>query len=183
MNIEELIKPENDLERLIISNPIWIEGATFPFPPRKGHPEGAVINHIVEVLENVDKYSNARNRADLRVITLIHDTFKYKVDESKPKSGENHHAMIARRFAEEIGITNPIILDIIELHDTAYNAWCNGSRDGKWSKAEERAHKLIERLDAVDVEALDLYLSFYRADNETGDKEKENFEWFEALCI
>jgi hypothetical protein len=37
----------------------------------------------------------------LRIIAIIHDTFKYKVDRSKPKEGENHHGMLARRFAEK----------------------------------------------------------------------------------
>ena len=183
MNIQEIIKPENDLERKIITNEEWIAGATYPIPPRKGHPEGAVINHIAEVLVNVDKYCDKHNRTNLRLITLIHDTFKSKVDDSKQKSGENHHAMIARRFAESIGITNDIILEIIELHDEGYNSWQKGFRDGRWDKAKERAEKLIHRLDATDITALDLYLTFYRCDNLTGDKTQDNFEWFEHLIL
>ena len=174
--IIQRIKPETDLERAIVSDPEFLEGAKFG-KPRKGHPEGEVINHIVDVLANVDKYSNDENRADLRIIALIHDTFKYKVDEKMPKHGENHHAMIARRFAEKFNLPETI-LDIIELHDEAYNAWCKGDRDGKWDKADKRAYELIERLDD---EALDLYTVFYKCDNETGDKSQENLEWFMNL--
>ncbi len=185
MDFEELVRPENELERSIIANAEWQEGAK-EGKPRRGHPEGAVINHIVEVLLNVDKYSPhaSKERADLRIITLIHDTFKHKVDRSKDKSGENHHATIARRFAERIGITNKTILEIIELHDEAYNAWCVGDRDDKkWGKAEDRAKRLISRLDDVDVEALNLYLKFYKCDNETGDKKQDNVSWFDDIVL
>lgn len=176
MNIEEIIKPETSLEKRIISNEEFIEGALWG-KPRKGHPEGEVILHIGEVLKNVDKYSTIKNRQKLRLIALIHDTFKNKVDETKPKSGENHHAMIARRFAEKF-ITDKEILDIIELHDEAYNAWCKGDRDGKWDKADIRANNLIRKLG----DSIDLYLTFYQCDNETGNKEQYNFNWFEKLC-
>lgn len=172
MIIKNIIKPETDLENMIISDNEFIIGATWG-KPRNGHPEGRVIYHIGSVLENVDKYSIHENREKLRLIAIIHDTFKYKVDDTKSKSGENHHAMLARRFAEKY-ISDKKLLDIIELHDEAYNSWCKGHRDGQWSKAENRAKKLIERLG----DSVNLYLSFYQCDNETGDKVSENFNWF-----
>jgi len=95
--IEELIKPETELEKLIVSDPEFIEGANWG-KPRPGHPEGTVLLHIVEVLKNVDKllenvhYDDAVPiRKNLRLIAICHDTFKYKVDGTKSKEGENHH--------------------------------------------------------------------------------------------
>lgn len=174
--IKEIIKPENELEEQIVADSEFIEGAMFG-EPREGHPEGKVVYHIEEVLENADKYSSQENRKELRFIAMIHDTFKNKVDESKSKSGENHHAMIARRFAEKY--TNDTkILDIIELHDEAYNSWCKGDRDNKWDKAEIRANKLIERLG----DSIELYLTFYKCDNETGNKRQDCVAWFQELC-
>ena len=182
MNLETYIKPENDLERLIIRDPEFIEGAQWG-KARGGHPEGKVIFHIEEVLANVDKYANKENRDDLRLISIIHDTFKNKVDTSKDRSGENHHAMIARRFAEKY-ITNPIVLDIIELHDEAYNAWCVFQRDAKKEeKAKGRAIKLVNRLDKLDMNALDLFLTFYKCDSETCDKEQDSVKWFDDLIV
>jgi hypothetical protein len=175
--IEKIIKPETELEKQILADKDFIAGANWG-KPRRGHPEGQVISHIAEVLANVDKYSTTKNREKLRLIAIIHDSFKYKVDRDKPKVGENHHGMLARRFAEKY-ITDSKVLDIIELHDEAYNAWCKGDRDGKWEKAEERAYALIDQLDL----SLDLFLTFYRCDNETGDKENHDFEWFNELCI
>ena len=63
------------------------------------------------------------------------------------------------------------------LHDEAYNSWCKGDRDDKWNKAEERAWKLVKRLE----DSLELYTTFYRCDNETGDKEPDNFKWFQTF--
>lgn len=173
INIRELINPETDLEKKIIRDPEFIKGALYG-RPRPGHPEGAVIYHIAEVLANVEKYSDILTRRDLRLIAIIHDTFKYKVDNSKPKVGENHHAMIARRFGEKYHI-NKDVLDIIELHDEAYNAWSMGGRRNDWKGAEKRMERLILRLTDENFE---LYKTFYQCDNETGDKDKLNFEWF-----
>ena len=174
--IQDVIKPETELENKIIADEDFILGAMWG-KPRNGHPEGQVIHHIGHVLKNVDKYATEQNREKLRLIAIIHDSFKYKVDLTKPKSGENHHGMIARRFAEKF-ITDNEILEIIELHDEAYNSWSKGQRDGKWDKAENRARQLIERLG----KSLTVYLEFYQCDNATGDKDSEDFIWFWNLC-
>jgi len=174
--IKEIIKPETELENRIINDKDFIEGVMWG-KPRNGHPEGQVIYHIGNVLKNVDKYSTSKNRDVLRLIAIIHDSFKYKVDIKKPKSGENHHAMIARRFAEKY-IQDKEILEIIELHDEAYNSWCKGYRDNNWHKAETRAVQLINRLG----NSINLYLKFYRCDNEAGGKDGADYVWFSEMC-
>ncbi|MEE9214347.1 MAG: HD domain-containing protein [Thermodesulfobacteriota bacterium] len=75
------------------------------------------------------------SRSKLRLITLIHDTCKFKVDINKPKTGNNHHAVIARYFAEKY-IDDTSILDIIELHDEAYLSWRKGHYTGNWQRAD-----------------------------------------------
>ncbi len=168
------IKPETELERLICSDPEFALGALWG-EPRPGHPEGKVLIHIEHVLANVERINKFPElRMQLRLLAILHDTFKNKVDNTQSKSGENHHGMKARRFAEKYNI-DPVVCDILELHDEAYNAWCKGSRDNKWNKAEDRAKKLVERL-GVNIK---LYMIFYACDNETGDKVSENFTWFE----
>lgn len=173
-----LLQPETILEQEIISSAEWIEGAGWG-EPRPGHPEGVVILHVLEVLDNVDKfYGNSPLREKLRIIAIIHDTFKNKVDRKLPKSGENHHAMIARRFAEKF-TTDNAILDVIQRHDDAYGAWNKGKRDGDWALALELAHQLIADLGPH----LELYLSFYQCDNFTGDKTSEPYEWFKEIVF
>jgi hypothetical protein len=176
--IKKIVNPINGIETAIVNDADFIAGASYG-KPRSGHPEGQVIYHIKEVLENVDKwYGDDEDYDNLRLIAIIHDTFKHKVDKTKPKVGENHHGMIARRFAEKY-ISNPDVLQIIELHDEAYNAWQKGGRHGDWYKAKMRADTLIRGL--LIEGCLDLYLKFYRCDNATGDKEQENYEWFIEL--
>lgn len=173
--IKQIIKPENGIESAICNDNEFINGCNYG-KSRPGHPEGAVIYHIKEVLENIDKwYGDDEDREDLRFIALVHDTFKHKVDQRKPKTGANHHGTIARVFAQNFANNNGL-LKIIELHDEAYNAWNIGGRKGNWYKAEERANQLIEGL--LLEGCLDLYVKFYRCDNATGDKEQENYEWF-----
>jgi hypothetical protein len=74
--------------------------------------------------------------------------------------------VIARQFAERY--TNDAeLLDVIELHDEAFNSWVKGSRGGKWDAAEERANRVLDRLGS----SADFYLRFYRADNGTASND------------
>jgi hypothetical protein len=173
---EAAIVPETELEARIVSDPDWVEGIAWG-EPRPSHPEGSVAAHVNEVLANVDRVAlDPRDRERLRLVALIHDTFKHMVDPDRPRTGENHHALIARRFAER-HLDDEELLDVIELHDEAYNAWVKGDRGGNWPAAEARARRLIERLG----DALPFYLRFYRADNATGSKNQAPLEWFEEL--
>lgn len=168
--IEEIIKPETDLEKRICNDPEFRIGM-LEGKPRKGHPEGQIIFHVQEVLKNIEAYSS--DNESLRLIAIIHDTFKYKVDRTKPRVGENHHGMIARRFAEKYDL--PIdILDVIELHDEAYNIWKVFNVKHKTHLADERAKKLLSRLG----NSLRLFAKFYRCDNKTGNKSSSDYDWF-----
>ena len=168
---------ENDLEKRIAADPAWREGADWG-RPRPGHPEGTVKAHIATVLDNVDRfYGDNVDRDKLRLIALIHDTFKYQVDTDRARTGENHHAMRARRFAEKY-VDDVPVLEVIELHDEAYNAWQKGNRDNNWDRAHERAKALIDRLG----ETRPLYLAFYHCDNTIEGKQPDSLKWFEQLC-
>ena len=169
-------EPVSDLESRLVGDPDFLAGADFG-KPRPGHPEGAVKWHIAEVLANVDRwYSESPLYSDLRLIALVHDTFKYRVDPDRQPSGDNHHGAYARRFAEKY-LDDPQLLLIIELHDEAYNSWQKGFFGGNWHAAEERAQRLIDRLG----DATELYLAFFRCDNATGDKKPDSLNWFSDL--
>jgi hypothetical protein len=173
-NVTELpFELETDLERLIAAQPRWQSGIEWG-RPRHGHPEGTIKLHIAAVLANIDRlFADDPSRGQLRLIALIHDTFKGEVDTDEPRIGENHHAMRARRFAEPL-ISDTQVLDVIELHDHAFNAWKHGSLFFDWKKAESRASNLLERLGGT----IDLYLRFYQCDNETEGKDQTCFVWF-----
>lgn len=172
--------PETDLERAIMGDVDWIDGLAYGIP-RRGHPEGAVVKHIPEVLANVDKYAiGAADRLDLRLVALVHDNFKYQVDRTRDRTGENHHGWLARHFAERY-IGNETILTVIEWHDEAFLSWKKAVANGKLVPGTARAVRLIERLSALGPEAIPFYERFYRCDNETGDKTQEQRAWFHIL--
>ncbi len=166
---------ETDLERTIAADPAWQQGVIWG-KPRYGHLEGAIQNHIADVLGNIDRQQpppSPEERRILRLIALVHDTFKYRVNELKPKMGNNHHAHIARVFAEKY-ISDPRILDLIDLHDEAYNSWRLGAYKGRWSHAEERVNNLLAKLGS----SLPLYVRFFLADSQTDSKDQAPVEWF-----
>ncbi len=115
-----------------------------------------------------------KNAVGCACAALIHDTFKYAVDTSHPRTGENHHGARARRFAERY-LEDPELRELLELHDEAYDSWLAGQRDPQ--RGERRAACLIERLGP----SLPLHLAFYRADSATGGKSHEPLHWFESL--
>jgi hypothetical protein len=167
---------ETELEARISADPAWREGILWG-QPRPGHREGQVRYHIAEVLANVDQQATApEERRALRLITLLHDTLKFRVDPARPRTGENHHGALARRFAERY-LDDIAILEIVELHDEAYTSWRLGTVKGRWDRAEARAARLVERLGP----RLPLYIRFFRADNRTASKERAPLLWFEQF--
>ncbi len=167
---------ETALERQIAADPEWQTGVVWG-KPRYGHMEGQIQYHIADVLNNIDQQCPPPNeRTLLRLIALVHDTFKYRVDETRPKIGTNHHAYIARKFAERY-IHDEQILDLIELHDEAYNSWRLGAYKGKWHHAEERIDNLLHKLGT----SLPLYVRFFHADSKTESKDQRPVQWFEQI--
>lgn len=172
--IENSISPINNIEHLIIQEKSWIKGALWG-EPRPGHPEGKIINHIKEVLKNVDlATTNHKLREQLRLITIVHDTFKYLEVIARPRRDwTKHHAVYARRFAEQF-ITDKAVLDVIEWHDEAFYIW-RYLQLGLEQKATKRLAKLYDRVG----DNMQLYYLFFKCDTQTGDKYQQPVAWFE----
>jgi hypothetical protein len=172
--IDTKLKPETETERQIIKNPDWQEGAMWG-KPRFGHPEGKVLYHIEEVLENVDQLkTDSETRLALRFITLIHDSFKYKEDRGCPRDWSRHHSILARQFSEQF-TDNQAILDVIELHDEAYYIWKMHKKPLKKQATQQRLENLLFRLN----DNVKLYYLFFKCDTQTGDKIQAPIAWFE----
>lgn len=181
MNKEEVagfVKPESQIEKKIVADSEFIEGAIWG-KPRNGHPEGEVAHHIADVLSNIDKFfPTDQDREKLRFIAITHDSFKYKVDTTQPKFGENHHAMIARRFAEKFTDESDV-LDIIELHDEIYNSYNMEARRNNKKGAEKRVSNLLNKLG----DNFDLFVKFAKCDSDTGNKDASCNVWFRNLML
>ena len=71
-----------------------------------------------------------KRREELRFLALVHDALKNKVQNWRPKTGENHHATRARRFAERYVVDDERLLATIEHHDRPYSLWRRFRRRG-----------------------------------------------------
>ena len=175
-DILDALQPETDLERFLVLHPDVRAGLGWG-EPRYGHPEGRVLNHVPEIFDNLNQLSpplSTDDRARLRLITLLHDSFKYKEDKNEPRDWTQHHGILARQFAEHF-ITDTIVLDILELHDEAYYCWRCAVLDDEIEQATARFNWLLQRIGYC----VQLYYVFFKCDTRTGDKTQAPVKWFE----
>jgi len=162
--------PENQLEDAVTGDPELLGGLAWG-EPRHGHPEGVVAQHVCDLLEEVDRRGEqGERRSLLRFVVLVHDSMKYRVRDWLPKTGENHHAMRARRFAERY-TDDERLLSTIELHDRPYAIWRRMTRKGH---LDERAFE--DMMAKVPDPAL--FLDFVEIDGSTEGKNPEPVRWF-----
>lgn len=161
--------PEGPLEAAVAADPDLLEGVAWG-KPRKSHPEGSIANHVADLLREIDAAGETGvRRAQLRFVALVHDSFKGDVKSFLPKSGENHHAMRARRFAERF-TDDERLLATIELHDRPYAIWKKMRRKGRLD--EEALEEVFER-----VPDRDLFLRFIEVDGSSEAKDQEPIRW------
>ena len=170
----QLLRPENDIEFELLHQPSFQKGLEWGIP-RFGHPEGKVLLHIREVLDNIDKLQlDEKVRQQLRTIAFAHDTFKYKEEKGNPRDWTKHHGALARKFMEKFTHERET-LDIIELHDEAYHVWCLEFYHKQPGAAAQRLDELLVRIEDI----IPLYHQFFKVDTQTGDKNQAPLRWFE----
>jgi hypothetical protein len=164
--------PETELERAISADPALQDGLAWG-KPRRGHPEGSVGAHVADLLETIERWGETgKRRRELRFLALVHDGLKNRVQNWRPKTGENHHAMRARRFAERY-VGDERLLATIEQHDRPYSLWRRMRRTGRLDE-----HGLSEMLDRIPD--IDLFLRFVELDGSTEGKSHEPIRWLKA---
>ena len=163
-------KPENELEQRLARDPVLLEGLAWG-KPRSGHPEGSVGAHVSDLLDTIERWQEPEpRRSELRFVALVHDALKNRVHYWRPRTGENHHAMRARRFAERY-TDDERLLTTIELHDRPYSIWKKMRRRG--SVDEDRLAQLLQR-----IEDPELFMRFVELDGSTEGKNPEPIRWF-----
>jgi hypothetical protein len=161
--------PETELERAVSEDPVLREGLAWG-RPRRGHPEGSVGAHVADLLETIERWGETgKRREELRFLALVHDALKNRVSNLRPKTGENHHAMRARRFAERY-VDDERLLATIEQHDRPYSLWRRLRRRGRIDE-----HAFSEMLDRIPD--IDLFLRFVELDGSTDGKNHEPIRW------
>jgi hypothetical protein len=173
LRAEDLIpgfQPETELERRVTEDPELLEGLAWG-KPRKGHPEGSIAAHVRDLLVRLESLGvQGEERVLLRFIVLVHDSFKNRVQEWRPRVGENHHAMRARRFAERY-TDDERLLTTIELHDRPYGIWRKRRRTGWLDR--KRLEEMLRR-----IPDQKLFLRFVELDGSSEGKRPEPVEWF-----
>jgi hypothetical protein len=170
---EELIPgftPQTTLEREVAADPELRAGLAWG-RPRPGHPEGSVAAHVADLLRTIDGWGfTGARRAELRLLALVHDSFKNQVQEWRPKTGANHHATRAKQFLARF-TTDPRLLYTLEHHDRPYALWRKMQRKGH---LDEKAFTAM--LDQIpDPE---LFLRFIELDGSTEGKKPAPVDWF-----
>jgi hypothetical protein len=172
LRVSELIpgfEPQGELERGLVRDPTLLAGLAWG-SPREGHPEGSVGAHVGDLLRRLEEWDEPEpRRSMLRFIALVHDSLKCRVKRWLPKTGENHHAMRARRFAERY-TSDERLLGAIELHDRPYAIWRRRLRTGKHQ--DERIDAMLARLPDPG-----LFLRFVELDGSTPGKRSEPISW------
>jgi len=175
--INGCLKPETDIEKTLLKSPEFLEGLSWG-KPRYGHPEGKVLFHIREVLDNIDKISlDTITRQRLRLIAFVHDTFKYAEDKQRggKRDWSKHHSILARKFMEAY-TEDQSVLDVIELHDEAYYCWRLKMLYNRVEEGNVRLEKFKKKIG----ENIQLYYLFFKCDTKTGDKTQSPLYWFET---
>lgn len=170
------LRPETPLEHQLLQQLEVQEGMMWGVP-RYGHPEGEVFRHVQDVYANIERIPqlSSEDREKLRLIALIHDTFKYQEDKARPRNWNRHHAVLARRFMEQF-TDDTALLTIIQYHDEAYYIWRDKVMYKHPDRAEQRMNHLLDRLQG----ATQLYYLFFKCDTSTGDKNPAPIKWVEA---
>jgi hypothetical protein len=157
------LSPTTDLEQRLLETPELRTGLAWG-SPRWGHPEGSVGAHAAALLALIGDEDPLRD--DLRVLALLHDSFKAAVRPGERWSRDNDHAVLARRFAERF-IRDERVLAALELHDEPYWIWRN---------AGAPADGLVPLLERIpDIE---LFARFVELDASTEGKNLSFLWWF-----
>ena len=162
-------EPESDLEARVCADPELLAGLAWG-RPREAHPEGAVGNHVGELLEVIDDDGETgARRADLRFLALVHDSFKYRVRNWLPRHGRNHHAFRARRFAESY-TDDERLLATLEFHDRPYHLWKGMRKRGELNTGafEDMLRRVPDH---------DLFQRFIEVDGASEAKNPEPIHW------
>ncbi|MGI8750033.1 MAG: hypothetical protein ACR2J6_05725 [Thermoleophilaceae bacterium] len=126
-----------------------------------------------DLLHTIDgSGETGERREELRVLALLHDALKFDVDHARPRTGANHHAMRARRFAERY-LDDERLLAALELHDRPYGIWRKQQRTGHVDS--DRFEEMLER-----IPDLPLFVCFVELDASTEGKKPEPLDWFRS---
>ena len=171
----------------IVTHPKYLAGITYG-KPRKGHDEGTVANHLIDLDENLKRLVGLITLDEywkLRILIHVHDTFKKWSKRDVPIDQHNSHASMAADFlAQQLPLgeghrgENEDLIKMVQWHDENFALWKKMKRNGDYPHDRFQGRVLSIR----DIE---LFLMFTILDGYTpakmalADQEKpEKLRWF-----
>jgi hypothetical protein len=140
---------------------------------RRGHPEGTVRAHIVELEQNLSRLKS-RLTPDhvwkLKVLIHTHDSFKADARQGVPILHPQSHASLARGFLAEF-CDDADLLAMVQYHDEPYALWRQFHDRGLASP--QRMTSLLES-----IRDWTLFMAFLIVDGCTAGKSREPLVWF-----
>lgn len=163
-----MIQPETAFERELLTDPAVQQGLQWG-SPRRGHEEGRVIVHVERILQFIDAQDWRDYREELRVLAILHDSFKY-LERGRPIKafpGPGNHAWLAAEYYASLRPDDRRVQDVLLHHDTPWRFF-KQARSGRFSE-----QLFIDAFNEMDVELL---ARFVYADT---DGRSEVGAWFE----
>lgn len=151
--------PLSEVHRRIIEDSRYSAGFRYGVP-RKGHPEGTVGNHLLDLkinLATMGNYGDINLSEDeswkLLILIEVHDIMKYAAKPDSPIIDPQSHASLAKAFLSEF-VDDEDLLNIVQAHDENLALWQQQKAKGKYS--DERLKERV--LDKIkDIELLLLF--------------------------
>lgn len=141
--------------------------------PRRGHPEGTIGAHILELEENLERLREKLSEEHydiLRVLIHVHDTLKPDSRNGVAITDPRSHASLAKEFLARYCEEHDL-LQMVQYHDEPYALFLQQRKRGMCDA--DRWEQLLHR-----IENWDLFAAFLIIDNCTRGKSPAPLEWF-----
>ena len=140
--------------------------------PRRGHPEGTIRAHIVELECNLELLRPKLTEEEvwkLKVLIHTHDSFKGEATPGAKISDPGSHASMARAFLATF-CDDAGLLAIVQYHDEPYALYRQVESRGDYD--QERLSTLLRT-----IEDWSLFLAFNIIDGCTAGKSRKPLHW------
>lgn len=145
---------------------------------RRGHPEGTIRSHIVELERNLKAFERRLSKADywrLKILIHTHDIFKPDAKLGVRITSPYSHSSLARAFLTEF-CDDADLLAMVQYHDEPFALWRQFAAHVTFNQ---------ERLDSLlsTIQDWNLFLAFCIIDGCTEGKQRDHLYWlFEQVA-
>lgn len=158
----------------IVSDPRYLANIQYG-KPRKGHAEGSVAAHIVDLEQNLlalvqTGLVDDERHWKLKALIHVHDSFKAEAKRDSAILGPQSHASLARAYLAQFTYDFDM-LQITQFHDIGYALYKKQEATGRFD--EQRFLAAI-----MPVQDIDLFLMFTIIDACTPSKGRKVIRWF-----